>query len=838
MTMLRPGWSVLSFVLLLVLITGAATAGRAQDAPSLVANATSPVVATQPPPTTTAPAAPAPTAATAPAADADAGQLDEVSQRAEQLSLQARRARSDVSLVGLRASAAATQAKAEALAALHARELVSIEGRLRVLSGPKGEERAGLSPAERLERERLTHRRDLLQRQLARAKTAAGAASETYTRVSDQRRTDFDAKLLARTASPLEAGFWTGLAAAVEPDSRRVTALAAEAWRSALAAAEPRAASAILISLIVAALVAWPLRRFLLRSVQRRDTVENTPRQGLRRSAHALTIVLINTALPALAAACVNLGLTWGDVLSAQAQELVQALMIAVIWGAAVLALARQLAGEGERGEGLVAVPRRLARRMRALPWLVVTITGAGFLLSRLNSVVGASLAATIASNCVVSLAYAGVASLVLVALGADREDEADAQPPSAGRALLSVGLSLAVALTIAAVFAGYTTFAAVISSQVFWISILTAASWLLLRFTEEFCTFLFAPDGWIGRVLTGVVNLRGRTSEQLGALTSLVLQILVVLAALGLAITPFGRNGDVLTPHFDGFGRSLRLGSLVVSPKAVGIGLAILLGGLMLAHFAQRWVDRRFLPLTDWDAGVRNSVSTGVRYLALGAAILWSLAAAGVGFKQVAIVAGALSVGIGFGLQQIVQNFVSGLILLVERPVKVGDWVNVGGLEGDIRRIRVRATEIGLFDRSTLIVPNSDLITKQIENKTLGDPNGRVKLQLTLNAAADAPAALNVIAQVLDDADGVLADPKPAVFVDALTPGGAVDFVAYAYVHSPRDAYRVRSGLYVQIIQALGQADIAFAGADGQTVVLQPGTELVRLIDKAQGGA
>ena len=222
----------------------------------------------------------------------------------------------DVSLVGLRASAAATQAKAEALAAHHARELVSIEGRLRVLSEPKGEERAGaLSRGTTGARGASpTDATCCSGSWRARRPRRLGAASETYTRVSDQRRTDFDAKLLARTASPLEAGFWTGLAAAVEPDSRRVTALAAEAWRSALAAAEPRAASAVLISLIVAALVAWPLRRFLLRSVQRRDTVENTPRQELRRSAHALTIVLINTALPALAAACVNLGLTWGDV--------------------------------------------------------------------------------------------------------------------------------------------------------------------------------------------------------------------------------------------------------------------------------------------------------------------------------------------------------------------------------------------------------------------------------------------------------------------------------------------------------------------------------------------
>ena len=119
----------------------------------------------------------------------------------------------------------------------------------------------------------------------------------------------------------------------------------------------------------------------------------------------------------------------------------------------------------------------------------------------------------------------------------------------------------------------------------------------------------------------------------------------------------------------------------------------------------------------------MRNSVTTGVGYLGVCVAVLCALAASGLGFNQIALVASALSVGIGFGLQQVVQNFVSGVILLVERPVKVGDWVSVGGVEGDIRRIRVRATEIETSDRTTVIVPNSDLITKSVQNKTLGEP-------------------------------------------------------------------------------------------------------------------
>jgi small-conductance mechanosensitive channel len=166
--------------------------------------------------------------------------------------------------------------------------------------------------------------------------------------------------------------------------------------------------------------------------------------------------------------------------------------------------------------------------------------------------------------------------------------------------------------------------------------------------------------------------------------------------------------------------------------------------------------------------------------------------------------------VGIGFGLQQIVQNFVCGVILLIERPVKVGDWVNVDGVEGDIRRIRVRATEIQTFDRSTVIVPNSDFVTKQVQNKTLGDPRGRIQLQLSIAKPADARRAADLIAAEAAANPKVLQEPPTRVFVDSVAAGGATGLNAYLYVASPRDAYSVRSDLFLAIIDAFEKNAIA----------------------------
>ncbi|WP_174298522.1 mechanosensitive ion channel family protein [Sphingomonas bacterium] len=541
--------------------------------------------------------------------------------------------------------------------------------------------------------------------------------------------------------------------------------------------------------------------------------------------------------MPGIAVLAVRLGLRWAGLLSAKATELGDAVVVAVVWGAVIVNLTRQLVGARQPGDRLIAVSPALAARASSLAWIIATITGIGFVVSRTNSVIGASLAATVAANCVIALAYAAVFGLILSALGDDRAKDTDEQGSEAHDApvrgavvtLIALALTAAIVVTVGAVLGGFTTLAFLVANQVFWIGVLVALTYLVLRFADDALAELFRPGHRLAHFLTAVVNLGQPTVDQIGVVASAVIQVLVVLGAVSLALTPFGRNGDVVGARFAG-ASAIRLGSLVVSPRSMAIAVGCLLLGLGLVHIVDRWLARRFLPVTRWDAGVRNSVATGIRYLGIALVLLWALTAAGLGFGQIALIASALSVGIGFGLQQIVQNFVSGIILLIERPIKVGDLVNVGGIEGDVRNIRVRATEILQPDRTTLIVPNSDLITKPVQNKTLGDPRGRVQLALSIDAATDAARALELIAGVLHADAAVLADPAPSVYIDSLTPGGSVNFVAFAYVASPRDILRVRSALYLAAIMALINAGVRFVGAAGQVVIVEPGAGLREL--------
>ncbi|MGK2909127.1 MAG: mechanosensitive ion channel family protein, partial [Sphingobium sp.] len=178
----------------------------------------------------------------------------------------------------------------------------------------------------------------------------------------------------------------------------------------------------------------------------------------------------------------------------------------------------------------------------------------------------------------------------------------------------------------------------------------------------------------------------------------------------------------------------------------------------------------------------------------------LWGLASLGIGVERIALLLSALSVGIGFGLQAITQNFISGLILLAERPVKIGDLIRVGNDEGDVKRINVRSTEIELGDHSTLIVPNSELITKTVLNKTLASPLGRIQLQFSVPIEADAAHIRDMVLESFAAEAGVRDDPAPVAFVDSIVDGRII-FNSFAHVSSPRDAYGTRSAVLLALL-------------------------------------
>lgn len=143
--------------------------------------------------------------------------------------------------------------------------------------------------------------------------------------------------------------------------------------------------------------------------------------------------------------------------------------------------------------------------------------------------------------------------------------------------------------------------------------------------------------------------------------------------------------------------------------------------------------------------------------------AILIALSLAGVDLTNLALIAGALSVGIGFGLQNIVNNFVSGLILLFERPIRRGDWVIVNGTEGTVQNINIRSTLIRTFDRADVIVPNSELISGQVTNWMLKDLRARVKIPVGVAYGSDVEQVKQILLDIIANRPEVIRDGSTA---------------------------------------------------------------------------
>jgi len=225
-----------------------------------------------------------------------------------------------------------------------------------------------------------------------------------------------------------------------------------------------------------------------------------------------------------------------------------------------------------------------------------------------------------------------------------------------------------------------------------------------------------------------------------------------------------WGVSSDATKLLYDTFFDGFLIGSLKIIPARIVIAIVVFSLLMAVSAWLRRRMEGEWLVKSRMERGTREAMVTIIGYLGVAVAILIALSVAGVQFTNLAIIAGALSVGIGFGLQNIVNNFVSGLILLFERPVKTGDWILVGNTEGYVKRIRIRSTLIQTFDRADVIVPNSELISGQVTNWMLYDPRGRVKVPIGVAYGSDTRLVHDLLLKIADEHPKVITDGSTAV--------------------------------------------------------------------------
>jgi small-conductance mechanosensitive channel len=285
----------------------------------------------------------------------------------------------------------------------------------------------------------------------------------------------------------------------------------------------------------------------------------------------------------------------------------------------------------------------------------------------------------------------------------------------------------------------------------------------------------------------------------------------MLILASFLLIIGPWEVSTADLFDTVRNIPFGFKIGEIHVSFEAVLTAIFVLVLVLVVTRLVQRWLEGELLPRTRIEPSLQLSIVTIFGYV--GAILAISLALTGLGFdlQKIALIAGALSVGIGFGLQSIVSNFVSGLILLTERPIRVGDSIVVKGEEGWVRRVRVRATEIETFDRASVIIPNSEFITGVVKNWTRANTLGRIVVKVTVGYDSDPAQVRDILTAIARSHPQMVQAPPPAAFLVGFGERG-MEFELRGVVLDIEKGLPVRSDLNYAIVQKFREVGISLA--------------------------
>lgn len=641
------------------------------------------------------------------------------------------------------------------------------------------------------------------------AELVIARADRLLDKLATLRRTRFTERLLTRGPSPLSPAVWhKALGEVGENLAEEVQQI--EAWKSGQVSAgsAPRFAFQLSLGILTAFVLVWPLRLWLLRRFGY-IVLEGEPSHA-QRLRTALFTGFIRILLPTAAAIAVYQALISAGLLSDAGEVIAQTALLALVFVFFVAAFCRAALAPFEPEWRIVRIGDAAARSVSSTLTLIALVFALDRIVEEFSNQHGASLEFTVVHKFISGLVIAG---LLLVLLRRqnwylDGEEAIASSSHVRPWQRLRYFLALLVLAIPASALFGFVALSRVLATQF----VLTAGLYVAVILTRallaESVEQALSAHTSLGQKIRSSLSLSDEGSEMLRFWVTETLGVIIILFGIMALMVLWGAGEHDISTWLSEALLGFKLGSLTISLADILLAILLFVALLTLTRLLQRTLEQRIFPRTRLDLGVRNSIRASVGYVGFVIAGTTAISVAGVNLSNIALIAGALSVGIGLGLQNIVNNFVSGLILLVERPIKVGDWVVVGDYQGYVRKISVRATEVSTFDQASVFIPNSSLIANAVMNRTYADKLGRVQISVGVAYGTDAKLVREHLMTIALAHHEVRRNPAPVVFFKSFGES-ALDFELVAIINDVDKVRSVTSDLCFEIDEVFRKESI-----------------------------